>query len=125
MRRFRNCWRTRAAGILFAAALVGVFSAGCGRQTALVPAQLFLTGTAAQCLVALLVKPLRMACMDDLPADKKHGSQRTGGDRQRSAHGQKGRAEHQIVPVIDAAGGAAAVMHPESLEGTEKEDAVC
>ena len=29
MRRFRNCWRTRAAGILFAAALVGVFSAGC------------------------------------------------------------------------------------------------
>ena len=61
--------------------------------------------------------------MDDLPADKKHGSQRTGGDRQRSAHGQKGRAEHQIVPVIDAAGGAAAVMHPESLEGTEKEDA--
>ncbi len=29
MRRFRNCWRTRAAGILFAAALVGVFSTGC------------------------------------------------------------------------------------------------
>ena len=46
--------------------------------------------------------------MDHLPADKKHGSQRAGGDRQRSAHGQKGRAEHQIVPVIDAAGGAAA-----------------
>ena len=61
--------------------------------------------------------------IDNLPAEKKPGGQHAGGDSQWPVHRQKRRAEHQIIPIEDAAGGAASVVHPKGLEGAEKENA--
>jgi len=88
-----------------------------------VVAELFLTLAAVQGTVGLFGKPLGVTADGDLPPDQQgQGAGQEapgvpGGDKdQRGSH-------HGVVPVINAAGGAALVLHEPGLEGAEEEDA--
>lgn len=64
-----------------------------------------------------------VAFIGDLPAhedDECEAEERICIDRRDE---QKRREEHCKIPIVDAAGGAAAVFHEPRLEGAEKEDA--
>ena len=82
-----------------------------------VGAELFLALAAGKGAVSLFGEPRRMPPDGQLPPDQQ--SQGAGQDapgvpggdeNQRSGH-------HDIVPVVDAAGGAALVLHEPGLEG--------
>ena len=60
--------------------------------------------------------------MGDLPANQKDYREDAGGENQRPLQNHERRTDHDIVPVENAASGAAAVMHHPGLEGTEEQD---
>ena len=84
---------------------------------------MFLALAALKGLIAGFEKPLPAEMIGDFPADKQDGGQNTGPAGQRTGQRQQGGAEHEVVPVINPAGGAAAVVHHPGLEGTEKQNA--
>ena len=68
---------------------------------------------AAQSLIGLLPKSLGIENNAQLPNNKDHHRQGKQAQRVKAAHEDNGREHHQMIPVENAAGGAAAVAHDE------------
>ena len=86
-------------------------------------AKFFLAHSAGQGFVSLGGKTLRMEAEGDLPfcqKDQRHQNQTASVV---AADEDQGGAHHGKVPVVDAAGTAAAVAHKPGLKGTEPQDA--
>ena len=96
---------------------------GCPLHGTLIFAQLFLTFAAPHGTVAAFVEPMRMTEVSDLPAQQQKDGENAGGENQRTVQYHQRGADHDIVPVEDPAGGAAAVVHHPYLERTEEQDA--
>ena len=89
----------------------------------LVEAQLFIAALAGEAGVGGLGEPLGVEAEGDLPAGEDaqgHGQQAprvgVGDEEQRGKH-------HGEIPVVDAAGGTASILHEPHLEGAEEQDA--
>lgn len=89
-------------------------------QLPLMSAKLFRAVFAGDEIIGIIREPLGMSPKGDLPTDQKkprHGKQGPGVGRRNKEE----RCEHHgEIPVVDAAGGAAAVLEQKGLEGTEK-----
>ena len=96
---------------------------GLGGQRALVTAQVFLALIAFEGAVAAFQETFLVAVIGIFPMEENVESQHTGGNGESVAQTQQRGTDHQIVPVIDPAGGAAAIVHHPGLEGTEEQNA--
>ena len=92
-------------------------------KLALMAAELLRAVGAGKALVAAGRKPLWVEVTLHLPLNHQTQSCTQEGPGVGIGNEQKGREHHGVVPVVDAAGGAAAVFHDPGLEGAEKQNA--
>ena len=86
-------------------------------------AQMFFAVCTPQGVIAALKKTFPVETVRNLPTKKEHCRQQAGRGRHGAADTQKGRAQHQVIPIIDAAGNTAAIVHHPGLEGAEEQNA--
>ena len=86
-------------------------------------AKLFATVGTGETSVGDFRKTLRMQTGSDFPPDQKQQSQAKQSHGKNVVDEHQGSKHHRIVPIIDAATGAAFVFHKPCLEGAEKQDA--
>ena len=104
------------------AAVCRLFGFAASLKGALVLAEVFLAFIAAHGTVAAFIKTVGVAEMGNLPANQKDYREDAGGENQGAFQYHKRRTYHDVVPVENTAGGAAAVMHHPGLEGAEEQD---
>ena len=86
-------------------------------------AQLFFAHGTGQRLIGLRGPALRMQFISDLPFGQQHQRHKHQAPGIDGRDEDQGSAHHGEVPVVNAAGTAAAVAHHPGLEGTEPQDA--
>ena len=89
----------------------------------LVLAELFGTVLAAKRLVCALGKTLGMALVGDFPSEKNNERNEKKAIRIDAGNHQKRSANHCKIPIVNTAGGAAAILHKPGLEWAEEKDA--
>ena len=91
-------------------------------QLFLVAAKLLLAIRAIEALVACCREALGVQTVGDLPAqeERQRTAEQAIGVKTRDEY--EGREHHCEIPIIDAAGGAATVLHEPHLEGAEEQN---
>ena len=89
-------------------------------QLSLVAAQLLGTVFAGHEIIGVFREALGMPRECDLPPYQKKARHREQAPGIGRRHEEERREHHRKIPVVDAAGDAAAVLHHKGLEGAEK-----
>lgn len=77
---------------------------------------------AMKILIGERKKAFCMASSGHFPADQEQGGQRTETPGIEASYCKQRRTQHHKIPVIDPAGGTAAVLHPDPLKWAVEQD---
>ena len=91
-------------------------------QLFLVRTQLFRTVLAAQVVVRIFGKALRVSVKGKLPSHKQRHRQEQQAPRIMSGDKKERCEHHGVIPVVDSAGAAAFILQEPALKGAEKKD---